>query len=616
MRNIHVYQHRSAAAALLLAGSLCLPGFGHTATAVTVPGCDTLERLAGQVNAADQVPINRWAEAPRRRSGLTLTSALTRPEFVAAVGAEVVDWSPQDLSAMANAINGCIKSASQARRMDAQKQLIELRRVLQFHFNQPGNAVRRAREAVATNLSALKALPDGPDKLKLFALLARLPTLGAQAAITEVRQPIERERGPGATPGRLVAAHLVQLPQAEADTHLNTIVETRDALLEVVLAEWSSRLDTAPASITGLAEIATVESELSSEIAGFAPAARIQSLRSAAATARDRIWPGVEHTIAELPEDASGLAELDTTIASGAYRQLSRADRQRLDTLVANRQQAMAEAAVQEPIDRLSAFPEGLDGVRELVAFARETRRTLGRQSGGRSARQAFENAYAEIHPARVAAAESEFSDLLEDLPDTRESVARIRALLKEADAPARSDFYRLGLARAKDIVLSVERSERRTQCEAAMPGLRLDEDDAAQPVLGLGGETPALGDLLCDIALAGSQVHSYDGPGFFDDDHEIGITGRDGIYRTYTLNPAPVGPDREALVGVRIADPTQERNLGVEEWRQALAGMLPDTPAGRDARCSQLMNTPEGALSANDKMAAMNCVLGSLLGP
>ena len=141
-----------------------------------------------------------------------------------------------------------------------------------------------------------------------------------------------------------------------------------------------------------------------------------------------------------------------------------------------------------------------------------------------------------------------------------------------------------------------------------------MDDDAAEYRVLGLAGATPTLEDLLCDLALAGHQVHGYEGPGFFDDDHTVELTARDGVYRTYVLNSAKVGPDAEALVGVRVTEPTRERDLDVAGWQSTLAALLPDDPAGREARCRQLLNTPEGELSTRDRMDAMACVLGSLV--
>lgn len=596
----------AALAAALLAS-------GGAVAAIRVPGCAELEELAMAVNAEDRVPINRWVTVPARSAGLTLTAAVAAADFATLFGAPLLDWSRDDLSGFATAVNDCMKAASRAKRFDAQKQLIELRRVVQFHFSQPGNAVQRARQEVAGNLAALDSLPAGMDKLRLFGLLGRMQELNQQQAVIEVRQPIERLRGDGATPARLVAAHIHSLPQAEADAHFAMITRTRDRLVTEVVDGLERQLAQVPGSVEGLAAIEGVLAETRGELAAYAPPARLTSLTEAADRERERVWRELEATVAGLPDTAAGGSQLAAMRSGPGYPKLSGEDRQRLDLLVRARQQQVARAAIQGPIERLRTFPATLEGLRQCVGFARETRAELGRQFAP-DARQAFENAYAEVHPALIDAVQDEFERYLEDVPETREGARQIGTLLREIDAPARSELYLAGLGRAQAIAASVQRAERAQQCAAAMPDLELDEDAAARPVLALGG-TPALGDLLCDIALAGNRVHEYDGPGFFDDDHVVKITGRDGIFRTYTLNPAAVGPDRQALVGVAVADPTSERTLAVEDWRAVLATLLPDSPAGRDARCSRLMNTPERDLTASDRMAAVGCVMNSLLG-
>ena len=585
------------------------------ARAISVPDCGRLEALAGALDAERRVPLNQWSTVSSRSTGNTLTEAVASPAFADAFGAPLLDWSREDLRTFAVGVSECMKAASREKRFDAQKALIELRRVVQFHHGQPGNSVRRAREQFDAQIEALEALPDGPDKLALFGLVSGLRNADPDGAVSDVRIPLDRTRAEGATAARQLALAVMSLPQPEADAHLDRIVAARDRLVAAVLAGLTERLDEAGGDVAGLAAIERVLAETRGELARHATPADLDEVRAAAESARSRVWGALEQAIAALPVSADGVARLDAMRSSPDYRALRPEDRRRLDEIAAERRQQVAEASIRAPIERLAGFPRTVDGVRNLVAYARETRAKLGR-SLTRDARQAFENAYAEVHPAALDAIQGEVERLIGAVPESPEGARQITTLLEDLDAPARSAVYRAGLERSRQIALAVERDKRRARCDAALPDLDLDEDDAAQPVMGLGGSQPRLGDLLCDIALAGNRVHGYEGPGFFDDDHRLEITARDGIFRTYTLNPAPVGPDEEALVGVVEADPTRERPLAVDDWLHVLAGLLPDSAAARDARCRRLMNTPEAELSASDRMAAVDCVMKSLVGP
>lgn len=580
---------------------------------ITLPDCAAMERIAAGIDAGNQVPINRWIEVGGRGNALTLTAGVAAPAFAQAFGKPMLSWNPADAGVFNPAVNECTKAATKAKRFDAQKQLIELRRVVQYHMSQPLNAVSRARQEVPGNLEALDGQPGNVEKLRILALLGRLQDHGVQEGALEIRRPIEQLRGPAATPGRLVAAYVQSLPQDEADGYFRRIEGMRDALTDEVLAGLQDELAAAPGSIEGLAEVNRVLTGAGSQLRDIVPAERFAALEAAAGQARERIWVDLERTIAAVPASEAGSATLTAMTASPAYGQLAPEDGRRLSGLVSGRQAEAAGAASDAAVAGLDDFPRSLDGLREMVAFAREERRRLGRQPAAEP-KQAFENAYHEAHQARIEAVTGDVEDFLTDVPESREGVQQIRSLLKEIDAPVRSDLYRSAAARAQAIATAVTAAERRAQCGKALPGVDLDEDDAAELVIGFDSEPLELGGLLCDIALAGSTVHGYEGPGFFDDDHVLQITGRDGVYRTYTLNPAPIGPDREALVGIKVKDPTSERALDVNQWRAVLATLLPASKAGRNVRCAQLMNTPESELSAQDRMDAVSCVMGSLL--
>jgi len=593
----------AVAAALLLAVS----GTAQTEERIRVPDCNTLERIASTINTDDREPINEWVEVSSRNTNLTLVAAVAVPEFEAAFGKPMVRWTQKDLTLFRPAVAQCMKAAAKAKRFDAQKQLIELRGIVQFHLGRVVSTVNRARERMVENIDALQALPADAVKLKIFTLLARLGELSRQQAITEVRQPIERMRVPGATPARLVAANLQTLPQDEADAYLRRIRNTRDTLYDEVIARIRRTIEAAPASVQGLAEIERALTEELGEVSDLLPPDARQAIEAAAEPARERAWAAVETRVA-------GSQDLSALTMTPAARSLSREDAARLQQLVAARRAQLSNVAVQEAINGLTNFPRTLDGLREFVAYARKTRSALGRQVVG-AQRQPFENAYYEQHQQRMVQVRGELESALAEMPATREGIAQINQLLQDIDAPARSDLYLAGMNRAAEIAAAAERAERRAQCGDALRAADLGRDDAALAVMGLGRDTLTLEDFICEAALAGNQVHGHDGPGFFNDDHVIEITGRDGIYRTYVLNPAQVGPDTEALVGVRVTDPTSERNLDVQGWRRAVAALLPDRPAARNARCEQLMNTAEGDLTARDRMAAMQCLLGTLMG-
>lgn len=586
-------------------------GLGH-AEALQIADCTRAERVAATVDTEDREPINRWVNVDARSTGLTLVAAVATPAFEATFGKPLLSWSADDFTTFDRAMNECIRAATAERRFDAQKQLIELRRVVKFHRGQPYDAVLRARERVAKHLEGLQALPVSATKLKVLALLARLGELDRRQAIAEVRQPIERLGGDIELPAREVAVNLHLLPQAEADAYLERIRGRRDGLAEEVIADIRETIETAPASLNGLAEIENALTGELGQVLVLLPRASVAELQQTAEMAKARAWEAVEAQISALPASAAGSRQLDALATSTAARSLGRDDDARLQQLVQARRGQIGNAAVAKAIGGLDDFPDSLAGLRDFVSYAREQRGVLGRQVMGRQ-RQPFENAYYEKHQARLAAVHDEFDAALAEVPASREGMTRIKALLEDIDAPARSDLYLAGMARAREIAEAMARAERRGRCAEALGSAEVDGDAAELRVLGLAGATPTLEDLLCDLALAGHRVHGYEGPGFFDDDHTVELTARDGVYRTYVLNSARVGPDTEALVGVRVTEPTRERDLDAAGWQSTLAALLPDDPAGRDARCRQLLNKPEGELSTRDRMDAMACVLGSL---
>lgn len=600
---------------LTLAAGLALglqAGDGR-ADELQVAYCEAAERVAAAVDTEDHEAINRWVEVDGRSTGLTLVAAVASAAFAETFGKPLLSWTGDDFTTFDRAMNQCIRTATSERRFDAQKQLIELRRVVKFHRGQPYNTVIRARARVAEHFETLQALPASATKLKVLALLARLGELDRRDGITEVRQPIERMGGDIELPAREVASNLHALPQPEADAYLERIRQERDALADAVLADIRETIAAAPASLQGLADIEHALTGELGQVRELLPRDSVSELQATASAARVRAWEAIEAQIAAIPADAAGSRRLDALATSAAARNLGREDAARLQQLVQTRRSQVGNAAVAQAIDGLDDFPDSLAGLRDFVAYAREQRSVLGRQVMGRQ-RQPFENAYYEQHQERLAAVHDEFDAALADVPASPEGVTRIKALLEDIDAPARSDLYLAGMDRAREIAAATARAERRARCAEALGTADVDGDAAEYRVLGLAGATPTLEDLLCDLALAGHQVHGYEGPGFFDDDHTVELTARDGVYRTYVLNAARVGPDTEALVGVRVADPTRERNLDVAGWQSTLAALLPDDPAGRDARCRQLLNTPERELSTRDRMDAMACVLGSLV--
>ncbi|MEZ5561138.1 MAG: hypothetical protein R3E86_21665 [Pseudomonadales bacterium] len=610
-------RQRKRGAMAALAGVLTLAAAAAAAAEapVRVPDCGVMESIAARLDAGERVPINRWVRVDPRSTGLTLAAAVAAPAFADAFGKPMLDWTRADLAAFSPAVGKCINAATRARRFEEQKQLIELRRVVQFHMNQPLGTVERARQAVAENLAALEALPVTRDALRIVSLISRMQDARADEGAVEIRRSIEQIRdSQGSRPGRLVAASVQSLPQAEADAAFRRVDTLRDRLMESVLADIEASLAGLPDSVQGLATLNGLMTSAASDLADIVPRTAMDALDAAARRSRARIWKAIEQTVAAMPETAEGAAQLQALTSGAAYGDLAAADRARLAELAGHRREQVARAALQGPIEQLERYPVSIDGLRELAAFAAKTRRELAGTLDATS-RQAFENAYAEARRSRSEAVQDDFEDWLEHVPDSREGVAQINALLAAVDAPAGSSLYQAGMARSREIATAVGRAERNAQCRAALPDVDLDDDEAALPVLGFGGSILRLGDVLCNIALSGNRVHGYESPGLFGDDHELQVSTRDGVFLTYTLHEVPVGPDDAALMGVKVAEPTRERTLDVDGWRTELARLLPRSPAGRDARCRQLMNTPEGALSAQDRMDALECLMGSLLG-
>jgi len=342
--------------------------------------CETAERVAAAVDTEDREAINRWVEVDGRSTGLTLVAAVASPTFAETFGKPLLSWTGDDFTTFDRAMNQCIRTATAERRFDAQKRLIELRRVVKFHRGQPYNTVIRARERVAEHFETLQALPASATKLKVLALLARLGELDRRDGITEVRQPIERMGGAIELPAREVASNLHALPQAEADVYLERIRRERDALADAVLTDIRRMIEAAPASLAGLADIERALTGELGELRDLLPTEPVTELLAAAGEARSRAWDALEAQIHAIPASAGGSRQLDALTTSAAARSLGREDAARLRQLVQTRRGQVGNAAVAQAIDALDEFPDTLAGLRDFVSYAREQRKVLGRQ--------------------------------------------------------------------------------------------------------------------------------------------------------------------------------------------------------------------------------------------
>ena len=591
---------------LLLTGLAAAPAI---ATAdLKIPGCGELEQLALELDTNDRVAINRY------REDLTLTRILAGSEFQQLFGKPLLQWSQGDAAGFRKAIQVCYQNAARSKRGEMLKPLANLRASVLYHMNNPRNAVERGRERVPEYLAQLKASTADTNKLKSYALLLKMRTLDQASAVNGALIPLQRMRSAAASAAYRIGYEIYQLPQAEADAVFETLAEQFRQANEAAGRYLTGQFLALPGTVPALMQNEKLLASLLADLEGVVSEDFLVSMKKASVQARQRITHALEQHITDTPASLEGAQSLNALLNELHRAPIDPETKIPLEQTVRTRLKGISQELLKLPLQKYQHFPQDLEGLKQLVSYHRSTYRNLSAQFDAHSL-SALEQTYRRTHVQRMQAAQGELERFLAGLPVAETSLSQIRGLLEATAAPPDSEFSILATERGTQIALELAANQRKAQCKKALPNFDLEASDEDQLILGARGDTSPLKEFTCDLALAGNQVHEYASSGFFSQDHTLTVTGRDGIYRSYVLHSAEVGPGIQALVGVRVTDPTHTTELGISDWQMAVATLLPESPSGRNSRCRAIMNTPENRLTPQDRIDAMGCLMSSLLG-
>ncbi|MFN3615587.1 MAG: hypothetical protein ACK4WC_13650, partial [Rubrimonas sp.] len=393
------------------------------------------------------------------------------------------------------------------------------------------------------------------------------------------------------------------------------------------LVEVHARAANQPPIFAALAQSAARADALSAEIAaapgGLAGRGAVASARAAtaqlepedaarveaaAASRVQALLNAVRAAFAALPESVEGLQEVGRMAAEAlggpmAF-QLSPDERVALRDVAVARAEAIAPAALEGFREMLLEAPEGPDGLEALKWVEGEF--VFGDGPVWEPYRQAVAARRDVIVAAMVQAELPALDAELAALPESREGLAQAVGMKLALDriTGAESAAYQPMADRAAARAQALRASLAQSRCAAPLAAARLSASQAAQPVM-VGPETVTLADVLCALAAASAEPPRYEAPGFFGSEHRLDFVGPEGFLIRIVLQEAEVRPGVKALVGKRIEDPAQRRDISASEWTQFIGTVtdLADGPA-----CERLSAGFDGAAWAWDGL--LDCLV------
>jgi hypothetical protein len=280
----------------------------------------------------------------------------------------------------------------------------------------------------------------------------------------------------------------------------------------------------------------------------------------------------------ELPPTKEGFAALDAMKTDKRLNALGpqRAPHvQLLDAATLD----LADRVVMAAAEELEKFPESLDGLRGLIAYRAKARAELSQYKSRKV--QDFLTIEAERTNALAAAALPGFVAELQAAPATDEGKAKVQAavntLFPQQPLPRNIRAYRKAVTKR---LAEIDEEIERIACNDTLARHDLS-GDAATPLLGPGGES-TFGAFICALTDQGLAFGEYKKPGFFGSTHELVMqipSGPSLVFEMKLVEAIKGKPDM--LVGTRMKDPTQTRDLTVTAWQELAAELTGYTPPG-----------------------------------
>ncbi|WP_435686404.1 hypothetical protein [Sedimenticola selenatireducens] len=262
----------------------------------------------------------------------------------------------------------------------------------------------------------------------------------------------------------------------------------------------------------------------------------------------------------------------------------------------------LADRMVMAAAEEIKKFPESLDGLRGLITYRATARAELSRYKSRKV--QDFLTIEAERTNALAAAALPGFVAEMQAAPASAEGKATVQAavntLFPQQPLPRNIRAYRKAVTKR---LAEIDEEMNSVACKNTLARYDLS-GDAATPLLGPGGES-TFGAFVCALTDKGLAFGEYKKPGFFGSTHELVMqipSGPSLVFEMELVEAIKGKPDM--LVGTRMKDPTQTRDLTVTAWQELAAELTGYTPPGiagealLPAAQAQLDSTPQGCVT------------------
>lgn len=280
----------------------------------------------------------------------------------------------------------------------------------------------------------------------------------------------------------------------------------------------------------------------------------------------------------ELPPTKEGFAALDAMKADKRLNALGPARAPHVQLLEAARLD-LADRVVMAAAEELEKFPESLDGLRGLIAYRAKARAELSQYKSRKV--QDFLAIEAERTNALALAALPGFVAELQAAPASAEGKAKVQVavntLFPQQPLPRNIRAYRKAVTKR---LAEIDKEIKRVACNDTLARHDLS-GAAATPLLGPGGES-TFGAFICALTDQGLAFGEYKKPGFFASTHELVMqipSGPSLVFEMKLVEAIKGKPDM--LVGTRMKDPTQTRDLTVTAWQELAAELTGYTPPG-----------------------------------
>lgn len=262
----------------------------------------------------------------------------------------------------------------------------------------------------------------------------------------------------------------------------------------------------------------------------------------------------------------------------------------------------LADRMVMAAAEEIKKFPESLDGLRGLITYRATARGELSQYKSRKV--QDFLGIEAERTNALAAAALPGFVAELQAAPASADGKATVQAavntLFPQQPLPRNIRAYRKAATKR---LAEIDAEIKRVACNDTLARHDLS-GDAATPLLGPGGES-TLGVFVCALTDKGLTFGEFKKPGFFGSTFELVMqipSGPSLVFEMELVEAIKGKPDM--LVGTRMKDPTQTRDLTVAAWQELAAELTGYTPPGipgeelLPAAQAKLDSTPQGCVT------------------